>query len=194
MKSPGATLSPGRAPCRRAGGAAVSPQRWRQRYVVHGSREHEAHRGWQSASSTSIFKHTHGETQKNWEGRGGKGKRRRRRRRRRGGGGCDPRQSYYKTTAASPAVPRRGDGAARAESPRLLSPLSEGREGGEHPTRTTTTHNTTAASPAACRGSKRKVWIENELERLPPPSLLLFLSSAPLPQDPSFPPSSKNEK
>ncbi|XP_041324659.1 uncharacterized protein LOC121354272 isoform X2 [Pyrgilauda ruficollis] len=145
---------------RRAGGAAVSPQRWLRWYIVHRSRKHEAHRGWQSASSTSIFKHrTHAHTQrhKNWEGRGGRGR-----------GGARPRQSYYKTTTAPPS-PRAGTGLPRRD-PRGSAPRSAGEVGGDTP-RTTTTHNNTAAattSPAACRGSKCRIWVENELKRLPP--------------------------
>lgn len=109
---------------RRAGGAAVSPQRWLRWYIVHRSRKHEAHRGWQSASSTSIFKHrTHAHTQrhKNWEGRGGRG---------RGGGAT---QTILLQNNNSSAVPPRGDGAAPAGSPRLRSPLHRGGWRG-HPT------------------------------------------------------------
>ncbi|XP_063269005.1 uncharacterized protein LOC134558747 [Prinia subflava] len=87
--------------------------------------------------------------------------------RREGKGGARPRQSYYKTTTALPS-PRAGTGLPRRD-PRGSAPRSAGEAGGDTP-RTTTTHNNTAAattSPAACRGSKCRIWVENELKRLP---------------------------
>lgn len=133
-ESPGATLSPGRRGGLRGGGAgvaAVSPQRWLQWYIVHKTRKHEAHRGWQSASSTSIFKHrtqrqraqTHTQRHKNWEGWGG------------GGGGGGATQTILLQNNNSFSVPTGGDGAALAGSP--PAPLSAQRGGGGKKKKTT---------------------------------------------------------